>query len=81
MSNIASSRQLRSTRAFTGLSQKEFAATIGVHERAVRYWEANDALPTSVPSSLQQIDSVLRRHGVIAFYFPSPGVRLATKID
>jgi len=81
MSNIVTGRQLRSARVLAGLSQKEFAQAVGVHERAVRYWEMKEGrLPTSTPASLQQIESALRRNGVLVFASPSPGARLAMKV-
>jgi transcriptional regulator with XRE-family HTH domain len=81
MSNIVSGRQLRAARIFAGLTQKQFAQQVGVHPRAVRYWELKeDQLPTSVPTSLEQIEAALRRHGVLVFASPSPGARLAMEI-
>jgi DNA-binding XRE family transcriptional regulator len=81
-SNIVSGRQLRAARIFAGLTQKEFAQEVGVHERAARFWESKgDELPTSVPTSLEQIEAALLRHGVHVFASPSPGVRLATKFE
>jgi transcriptional regulator with XRE-family HTH domain len=46
--NIISGRQLRAARVLAGLTQRQLADAIGVHERAVRYWEAKeDRPPTS----------------------------------
>jgi DNA-binding transcriptional regulator YiaG len=82
MWNIVSGRQLRSARVLAGLSQKEFAKAVGVHERAARYWEnKEDQLPTCVPGSLEQMEAVLRQQGVVVFASPSPGARFATKGD
>jgi DNA-binding XRE family transcriptional regulator len=77
MPNIVTGRQLRSARILAGLTQREFSKAVGVNERAVRYWELKEIkLSTSVPHSLEQIGAVLRRHGVIVFSSPTPGVRL-----
>ena len=77
MSNIITGRQLRAARTLAGLTQKQLAQAVGVHERAVRYWEAkNDNAPTSTPSSLEMIEAALRDRGVIVFAEPTPGVRL-----
>jgi transcriptional regulator with XRE-family HTH domain len=65
-----------------GLTQKQFAKEVGVHERAVRYWELKeDKLPTSVPDSLEKIEAALGRHGVLVFVSPSAGTRLATALE
>jgi transcriptional regulator with XRE-family HTH domain len=40
MSNIISGRQLRAARTLAGLTQKQLAKAVGVHERAARYWGA-----------------------------------------
>jgi transcriptional regulator with XRE-family HTH domain len=59
-SNIISGRQLRAARILAGLTQKQFAKAVGVHERAVRYWELKESSsPTSVPDSLEKIEAVL----------------------
>jgi len=39
MSNIVTGRQLRAARILAGLTQKQLAQAVGVHERAARYWE------------------------------------------
>ena len=79
MSNIITGRQLRAARILAGLTQKQLAHAVGVHERAARYWELKeDKAPTSTPSSLIKIEAVLRDHGVIVFATPTAGVRLAT---
>jgi DNA-binding transcriptional regulator YiaG len=55
---------LRAARILAGLTQKQFAKAVGVHERAVRYWELKEnKLPTAVPDSLEKIEAVLRRRG------------------
>jgi transcriptional regulator with XRE-family HTH domain len=78
MSNLVSGRQLRAARILAGLTQKQFAKAVGVHERAVRYWELKETkLPTAVPDSLEKIQAVLRRRGVIIFSEPTAGARLA----
>jgi len=79
MSNIVTGRQLRAARILAGLTQRQLAQEVGVHERAARYWELKEnKLPTSTPSSLEKIEAVLRNHGVIVFASPAPGARLAT---
>ena len=79
MSNIISGRQLRAARTLAGLTQKQLAQAVGVHERAARYWELKENKPpTSTLSLLEEIEVVLRDHGVIVFASPSPGARLAT---
>ena len=79
MSNIISGRQLRAARILAGLTQKQLAQAVGVHERAARYWELKeDKVPTSTPSSLEKVEAVLRDHGVIVFASPAPGARFAT---
>ena len=72
MSNIITGRQLRAARILAGLTQKQLAQAVGVHERAARYWELKeDKAPTSTPSSLEKIEAVLRDHGVIVFATPT----------
>jgi transcriptional regulator with XRE-family HTH domain len=79
MSNIISGRQLRAARTLAGLTRKQLAQAVGVHERAARYWELKENKPpTSTLSLLDEIEVVLRNHGVIVFASPSPGARLAT---
>jgi transcriptional regulator with XRE-family HTH domain len=52
MSNIVTGRQLRAARIFAGLTQKQLAKAVGVHERAARYWESKeDKAPTSTPDT------------------------------
>jgi transcriptional regulator with XRE-family HTH domain len=81
MSNIVSGRQLRAARILAGLTQRQFAEAVGVHERAARYWELKqDNVPTSTPSSLEKIEAALRDHGVIVFATPTAGARLATNV-
>jgi transcriptional regulator with XRE-family HTH domain len=81
MSNIINGRQLRAARILAGLTQKQFAAAVGVHERAARYWELKESkAPTSTPSSLEKIETVLRDHGVIVFASPTPGARIVKDI-
>ena len=78
MSNIISGRQLRAARTLAGLTQKQLAQAVGLHERAARYWELKENKPpTSTLSLLEEIEVVLRNHGVIVFASPSPGARLA----
>jgi transcriptional regulator with XRE-family HTH domain len=80
-SNIVAGRQLRAARVLAGLTQKQFAQAVGVHERAVRYWELkNDRPPTSTTTFLDKMDAVLRDNGVIAFATASPGARVADDI-
>ena len=79
MSNIISGRQLRAARTLAGLTQKQLAQAVGVHERAARYWELKENKPpTSTLSLLEEIEVVLRNHGVIVFALSSPGARIAT---
>ena len=81
MSNIVTGRQLRAARILAGLTQKQLAQAVGVCERAARYWELkNDRAPTSTLSTLEKIEAVLQRHGVIVFATPTAGVRLATDL-
>jgi transcriptional regulator with XRE-family HTH domain len=81
MSNIVTGRQLRAARILAGLTQKQLAQAVGVHERAARYWELKEhKAPTSTPGSLRKIEAVLRHHGVIVFATPTAGVRLATDV-
>ena len=78
MSNIVTGRQLRAARILAGLTQKQLAEAVGVHERAARYWELkDDRRPTSTPSSLKEIEAALRDHGVIVFATPTAGARVA----
>jgi hypothetical protein len=53
---------------------------VGVHERAALGVEGRQSAPTSTPSSLEKIETVLRDHGVIVFATPTAGVRLATDV-
>jgi transcriptional regulator with XRE-family HTH domain len=79
MSNIVTGRQLRAARILAGLTQRQLAQAVGVHERAARYWELKENKPpTSTTSILEKIEAVLRNHGVIVFASPTPGARLAT---
>jgi transcriptional regulator with XRE-family HTH domain len=76
---IVNGRQLRAARILAGLSQKQLARMVGVHERSVRYWELKeDRAPTSTATFLETIEAALLAHGVIIFAEPSPGARLAT---
>jgi transcriptional regulator with XRE-family HTH domain len=78
MSNIITGRQLRAARILAGLTQRQLAKAVGVHERVARYWELKEnKAPTSTLSSLEKIEDVLRDHGVIVFATPTAGVRLA----
>jgi transcriptional regulator with XRE-family HTH domain len=78
MSNLVTGRQLRAARILAGLTQRQFALAVGVHERAARYWKLKgDKAPTSTPSSLSKIEAALRDHGVIVFATPTAGARLA----
>jgi transcriptional regulator with XRE-family HTH domain len=77
MSNIVTGRQLRAARILAGLTQKQLAQAVGVHERAVRYWELKeDQAPTSTLFLLREIEAALHSHGVIVFAVPTPGARL-----
>jgi transcriptional regulator with XRE-family HTH domain len=79
MSSIITGRQLRAARILAGLTQRQLAQAVGVHERAARYWELKEnKLPTSTTSILEEIEAVLRNHGVIVFASPTAGARLAT---
>jgi transcriptional regulator with XRE-family HTH domain len=61
-----------------GLTQKQLADAVGVHERSTRYWEGKgEAVPTETQSMLYKVEEVLLRHGVIVFDAPTPGARLA----
>jgi transcriptional regulator with XRE-family HTH domain len=81
MSNIVTGRQIRAARILAGLTQKQFAHAVGVHERAARYWELkNDKSPTSTASMLERIEAALHSHGVIVFAAPTAGVRLAAEL-
>jgi hypothetical protein len=75
MTNIVSGRQLRAARVLAGLTQVELATESGFNPRAAKYWERRESeLPTSVPDTLAE--RTLRRHGVEAFAWPTPGARL-----
>jgi transcriptional regulator with XRE-family HTH domain len=79
VSNIITGRQLRAARILAGLTQRQLAIAVGVHERSARYWELKgDGAPTSTPSLLEKIEGALLAHGVIVFASPTPGARLAT---
>jgi transcriptional regulator with XRE-family HTH domain len=81
MSNIITGRQLRAARILAGLTQKELAEAVGVHERAARYWESKkDESPTSTVDLLEKAEAVLRDKGVIVFTKPTAGVRVATEL-
>jgi transcriptional regulator with XRE-family HTH domain len=45
MPNIVTGRQLRAARILAGLTQKQLAQAVGVHERAARYWELKESNP------------------------------------
>src|SRR5262249_2487170 len=76
MSNLVSGRQIRAARMLAGLTQADLAPAAGCHPPSVRYWESkgNDP-PTNVVSTLDSIEQALKRHGVMAFSTPTPGVR------
>lgn len=79
MPNIVSGRQLRAARTLAGLTQSDLSTEAGFNPRAAKYWEnCGDNLPTSVPTTLEAIEAVLRRHGVEVFSYPSPGCRLVS---
>jgi len=81
MSNIVTGRQLRAARILAGLTQKQLAKAVGVHERAARYWELKENRPpTSTSSVLEKIEAALRDHDVIVFATPTAGVRLASDV-
>ena len=62
---LQAGRQLRAARVMAGLTQRELAMQAGFSERAARWWEGrSDLPPSSVPSTIKRIVSVLRRHGV-----------------
>jgi DNA-binding XRE family transcriptional regulator len=78
MANLKSGRQLRAARVLAGLSQKQLAQKVGVHERTARYWELKeDKAPISTQHLLWQIEAVLLNHGVIVFAEPTVGARMA----
>jgi transcriptional regulator with XRE-family HTH domain len=57
MLNIVTGRQLRAARILAGLTQKELAEAVGVHERAARYWELKeDEAPTSTVDLLAKTE-------------------------
>jgi len=77
MSNIITGRQLRAARVLAGLTQKQLAQAVGVHERAARYWELKkNRMPISAPQSLERVEAVLHSYGVVVFASPTPGARL-----
>jgi transcriptional regulator with XRE-family HTH domain len=79
MTNVVTGRQLRAARLLAGLTQRQLALAVGVHERAARYWELKEnKLPTSTPDNLEKIEAVLLDHGLIVFSTPTAGVRLAS---
>jgi transcriptional regulator with XRE-family HTH domain len=80
MSNITTGRQLRAARILAGLTQRQLAQAVGVHERTARYWELKEnKVPTLTRSLLENVEAVLRDHGVIVFATPTAGARLATE--
>ena len=79
MSNLVNGRQLRAARILAGLTQKELAKAVGVHERSMRYWELKETkAPTTTMALLEKAEAALLDHGVIIFSSPTPGARLAT---
>jgi transcriptional regulator with XRE-family HTH domain len=77
-SNLINGRQLRAARVLAGLTQKTLGEALGVHERAVRFWERkHDRKPTSAPNDAR-IEHVLLERGVILFADPTPGARLVS---
>jgi transcriptional regulator with XRE-family HTH domain len=63
MTNVVTGRQLRAARLLAGLTQRQLALAVGVHERAARYWELKEnKLPTSTPDNLEKIEAVLLDH-------------------
>ena len=77
--NLVNGRQLRAARVLAGLTQRTLGATLGVDERAIRFWERKkDRRPTSAPNDAR-IEQALLDHGVILFAEPTPGARLCEK--
>ena len=56
MSNIITGRQLRAARILAGLTQKQLAKAVGVHERAARYWELKEDKATNIDTELARKD-------------------------
>jgi transcriptional regulator with XRE-family HTH domain len=81
MSNIVTGRQLRAARILAGLTQKQLAQGVGVHERAARYWEMKECKqPTLIEDHLGKAEAVLLDNGVIVFSLPTPGARLSSHL-
>ena len=80
--SIVNGRQLRAARILAGLSQKQLARMVGVHERSIRYWELKeDRVPTTTMALLEKAKAALLDHGVIIFSSPTPGARLTAPIS
>ena len=74
MPNLVTGRQLRAARVLAGLTQREFARAVGVHERSARYWELKDQTrPTSTAPILEKIEAVLRAEASKCLLFLAPG--------
>jgi hypothetical protein len=80
MSNLVSGRQLKAARTLAQMTQAGLSVAAGFGPRAAKYWERwGDEAPTTVPSTLKEIEAVLLRHGVEVFADPSPGCRLISR--
>jgi len=78
---IISGLQLKAARVMAGLTQAQLSIEAGFNPRAAKYWESRgEKPPTSVLSTLEAIEAVLRRYGVELFVSPTPGCRfISTK--
>jgi len=52
MSNIVTGRQLQAVRILAGLTQKQLAKAVGVHESAARYWELKEEQRPDIDNEL-----------------------------
>jgi DNA-binding transcriptional regulator YiaG len=73
--DLMSGSQLRAGRALAGLSQRAFAARIGVTVRSVCSWEAKEGRPRWGWHN-DRVVEVLADAGVTVFSRPTLGVRL-----
>jgi hypothetical protein len=77
--NIISSRQLKAARTLAGLTQSQLSIEAGFNPRAAKYWERwGDAMPSTIPETLEAIEGALLLHGVEVFSSPTPGCRLVS---
>jgi len=77
---ISSGAQIRAGRALLGWRQCDLAKAVGLHPKAVAYWERKGAMRARGEEvGVQRIRRAFEAAGVLTFADPSPGVRLVAR--